>query len=148
MAQLRKLGMFKSNISNFEIERHRYLVWFLTIFYVKPWIQCPLPFEVTVYDLGFFPPTQKRARANQIFLRFFDGFITAALNRLDAHQWYLSEEMAFFSKLKCQRKRSIQKRNVAIETEIQSCSSKIRQSGDTRAQKVYKKNPYLNQIRF
>ena len=26
-----------------------------------------------------------------------DGFITAALNRLDAHLWYLSEEMAFLA---------------------------------------------------
>ena len=28
---------------------------------------------------------------------FFDGFITAVLNRLDAHLWYLSEEMAFLA---------------------------------------------------
>ena len=28
---------------------------------------------------------------------FFDGFITAALNRLDAHLWYLSKEMAFLA---------------------------------------------------
>ena len=32
----------------------------------------------------------------------------------------------------------MQKGNVAIQTEIQSCSSKIKQSGDTRAQKMYK----------
>ena len=32
----------------------------------------------------------------------------------------------------------MQKGNAAIQTEIQSCSSKIRQNGDTRVQKMYK----------
>ena len=83
--------MFKSN---FGIEQHRHLALFLTIFYVKPWIQFPLPFKATVNNLGFFH--QRRSVQGKSNLPpFFDGFITAALNRLDAHLWYLSEEMAF-----------------------------------------------------
>ena len=92
-AQLCKLGMFKSN---FVIELHRYLALFLTIFYFKPWIQSPLPFEATVNDLVFFH--QLRSEQDKSNLSpFCDGFITAALICLDAHLWYLSEEMAFLS---------------------------------------------------
>ena len=65
-AQLCKLGMFKSN---FGIEQHRYLALFLTIIYVKPWIQCPLPFKATVNDLGFFHQLRS-VQGNRIFLDF------------------------------------------------------------------------------
>ena len=87
--------MFKSN---FEIEQHRYLALFLAIFYVKPWIQCPLPFKATVNDLGFFHQLRS-VQSKSNLTPFFDGFTTAALNRLEAHLWYLSEKVwAFFSK--------------------------------------------------
>ena len=45
--------------------------------------------------ISVFPPTQKRA--GQIESSFFDGFITAALNRLDAHLGYFSKKMAFLA---------------------------------------------------
>ena len=80
-AQLCKLGMFESN---FEIEQHRYLALFLTTFYVKPWIQCPLPFEAAVNDLGFFHQLRS-VQGKSNLSPFCSGFITAALNRLDAH---------------------------------------------------------------
>ena len=83
--------MFKSN---FEIEQRRYLALFLTIFYAKPWIHSPFPFEATVNDLGFFH--QLRSVQGKLNLPpFFDSFITAVLNRIDAHLWYLSEEWHF-----------------------------------------------------
>ena len=78
---------------------------------------------------------------------FFDGFIAAALSRFDALLWYLSEEVAFlaffFKAVGCQQKRSMQKGNVAIQTQIQFCSSKITQNGDTKAQKMYKNKNLL-----
>ena len=73
--------MFKSN---FVIEQHRYLALFLTIFYVEPWIQCPLPFEATVTDLAFFHQLRS-VQAKSNLPPFCDGFITSALNRFDAH---------------------------------------------------------------
>ena len=85
--------MFKSN---FEIEQHGYIALFLTIFYVKPWIQCPLPSEATVNDLGFFHQLRS-VQGKSNLSSFCDGFITAAINRLDAYLWYLSEEMAFLA---------------------------------------------------
>ena len=89
----------------------------------------------------FFPPTQKRAgqiKSSSVFWWFY--------NSRSELPWCSSvvpqrRHGIFFKAVECQRKRSIQKRNVAIETEIQSCSSKTRQSGDTRAQKVSKKKP-------
>ena len=139
--------MFKRN---FEIEQHRYLALFLTIFYCKPWILCPLPFEATVNDLGFFHQLRS-VQGKSNLPPFYDGFITAALNCLKAHLWYLSKEMAFlsffFKAVDCQRKRPMQKGNVAIQTEIQSCSWKFKQNGDTRAQKMYKnKKPILTKF--
>ena len=113
----------KISKSNFEIEQHRYLALFHTIFFVKPWIQCPLPLEATVKDIGFFHQIRS-VQGKSNLSPFCDGFITVALNRRDAHLWYLCEEMAFFFKaVDCQRKISMQKGNVAIQTEIQSCSS-------------------------
>ena len=89
--------------------------------------------------ISVFPPTQKRA--GQIESSFFDGFITAALNRLDAHLWYFSKKMAFlaffFKAVDCQQKRSMQKGNAVIQIEIQSCFSKIRQNGENRAKKMH-----------
>ena len=85
--------MFKTN---FEIEHHRYLALFLTKFYVKPWTQCPFPFAATVNDLGFFHQLRS-VQGKSKLPPFFDGFITAARNRLDAHLWYQSEEMAFLA---------------------------------------------------
>ena len=82
--------------SNFEIEQHRYLALFLSIFYVKSWIQCPLPFEATVNNLGFFHQLRS-VQGKSNLLPFCDGFITAVLNLLDAHLWYLSEEMALLA---------------------------------------------------
>ena len=105
--------MFKSNL---EIKQHRCLALFLTLFYVKPYSQCPLPFEATVNDFGFFHQLRS-VQGKSNFPPFFDGFITAALNRLDAHLWYLSEEMAFLAfflnAVVCQQKRSMQKGNIA-----------------------------------
>ena len=80
-AQFRKLEMFKSNLS---IEQRRYLALFLTIFYLKRWIQRPLHFEATVNDLGFFHQLRSEQGKSKLS-PFFGGFITAALNRLDAH---------------------------------------------------------------
>ena len=94
---LRKLGMLESN---FEIEQHKYLALLLTMFYVKPSIQCPVPFKATINDLGFFHQLRS-VHGKSNLPPFCDGFITAAPYRLDAHVWYLSEEMAlltFFSK--------------------------------------------------
>ena len=92
-AQFSKLGMFKSN---FDIEQHGCLALFLTIFYVNPWIQCLLSFEATVNDLGFFHQLRS-VQGKSNLPPFCDGFIAAALNRLDAHLRYLSEEMAFLA---------------------------------------------------
>ena len=87
--------MFKSNL---KIEEHRYLALFLTIFCVKPWIQCPFSFEATVNDLDFSTNSEAcRLQGKSNLPSFCDGCITAALNRLDAHLWYLSEEMAFLA---------------------------------------------------
>ena len=66
--------MFKSN---FEIEQH--LALFLTIFYVKPWIKCPLPFEATNNDIGFFHQLRS-VQGKSNLPPFCDGFLTAALN--------------------------------------------------------------------
>ena len=63
--------MFKSN---FEIEQHRYLALFHTIFYVKPWIQCPLLFEATVNDLGFSTNSELSVQGKSNLSPFFNGF--------------------------------------------------------------------------
>ena len=85
--------MFKSD---FEIEQRRYLALLLRIVYIKPSIQGPLPFESTVNNLRFFHQLRS-VQGKSNLLPFFDGFITAALNRLDAYLWYLSEKMAFLA---------------------------------------------------
>ena len=50
-AQLLQLKMIKCKRV---MEQHRYLALFRTIIYVKPWIQCPFPFEAAVNDLNLF----------------------------------------------------------------------------------------------
>ena len=103
---LRKLGMLESN---FEIEQRRYLALLLIMFYVKPSIQCPVPFEATINDLGFFHQLRSEHGKSNL-APFCDGFITAALYRLDAHVWVPQRSNGtfdfFFKAVDCQRKRS------------------------------------------
>ena len=49
----------------------------------------------------------------------------------------------FFYAVDYQRNRSMQKENAAIQTEIQYCSSKIGQNGDTRDQKMYNNKKHI-----
>jgi len=91
--QLCQLGMLKSNI---DVEQHRNLALFLTLFYVKPWLQCPLPFEAAVNDLNLFNHISN-LQCKQDLPPYFHKFIAATLNRLDAHLWYVSEEMVFLA---------------------------------------------------
>ena len=78
------------------MEQHRFLALFLTIIYVKPWIRRPFPFKAAVNDLNLFH-LLSNLHCHQDLPPCFSLYVTAALNRLDAHLRYLSEEMAFLA---------------------------------------------------
>ena len=92
-AQLLQLKMIKCKRV---MEQHKNLKLFLTIRYVKPWIQCPFPFEAAVNDLNLFHLLSS-SHCHQDLPLCFSLSVTAALNLLDAYLWYLSEEMAFLA---------------------------------------------------
>ena len=84
---------------------------------------------------------------------FCDGFLTAALNRLEAHLWYVSKEMAFlafFSKqLTVNEKDQCRKEMLRYKPKSSLALQKIRQSGDTGAQTMDKnKKPVWTKFVF
>ena len=74
------------------MREHEDLVRFLTQFYVRQWLRCPLATEAAVNDLRLFRDLSNVKQSSKDY-----PFATAMVRKLDSHLWYLSEEMAVFS---------------------------------------------------
>ena len=131
-----QIAMIKPHYIN-DIGRIRSLALFYSVYYAKAWLTSIFPSEAPIHDLAFLKALEEVSHAKGLWPEGFQEIAVAALEKLKAHTWYLSERLvglALFSDVldistKETMRIAIKKYNkkpVHIEQQRPECSSFLR----------------------